>query len=139
MSTKIVVPSLNLDAVLPAQTEEHVLQCAMKFLEFILEKKHPTGQSYHFQQVFQLLENGETEIAVLMLSEILRGPTFLGMPDYWSQQIVSWMKTINRQDPTAFSGMKVLPHRIFYNLTQILAYEESYLRSLLVPDEIMLK
>ena len=115
------------------QTDEQARLCAYEYLELIFKGRLINGRNHYFPHVIELLEKGETERAVLTLSEILRGPRFLNMSDYWCKRITFWMDSKLEFDPNAFGNVKLLPYRVFYILTREIPYDEEYLRNFLEP------
>jgi hypothetical protein len=142
MSAKMTIPMLKLDDVprmeepLP-QTDDQARQCAYEYFELIFKGRLVNGRNHFFPHVIELLEKGETELAVLTLSEILRGPRFLTQSEYWCKRITFWMESKLEFDPNAFGNAKLLPYRVFYILTREIAYDEDYLRNFL--DPVMMK
>jgi hypothetical protein len=134
MSDKTMVPMLKLEEISSdAPAPEQARQCAYEYFEFIFKKKLLNGRNHYFPHVIELLEIGETEKAVITLSEILRGPRFLNYSDYWSERIIFWMDSKLEFDPNAFGNAKLHPYRVFYILTREIAYDEAYLRNFLEP------
>jgi len=133
----MIVPMLKLEEIsskpdAPApQTDEQARQCAYEYFEIIFKGKLLNGRNHYFPHVIELLEIGETEKAVLTLSEILRGSRFLSQSEYWCKRITFWMESKLEFDPNAFGNAKLLPYRVFYILTREIPYDEAYLRNFL--------
>jgi hypothetical protein len=123
MSTKTLIP----------QPEEHALQCAQEYMNFLFKIRFPNGKNQYFLHVFELLEIGETERAILLLSEILRGPRFSNRLDFWLEKISFWMQVKWEQEPESCGGFKPSPYRVFHNLIHIVAYDEEFLRCIVDP------
>jgi hypothetical protein len=106
---------------------------SQEFLQFLLKLRSPNGKNIYFHHVFELLEIGETERAVLVLSEILRGPRFSQKLDFWMERITFWIDSKMEHDSNAFIGFKLSPRRVLYYLTNIIAFDEELLHSILEP------
>jgi hypothetical protein len=104
-----------------------------EFLQFLLKLRFPNGKNPYVQHVNELLEIGETDQAIIVLSEILRGPRFSNKVDFWMERIKFWIDSKLEHDPDAFGGTKLLPYRVFYNLTNIIALDSELLRCILDP------
>jgi len=106
---------------------------AQDFLQFLLKLRFPNGKNPYVQHVIELLEIGETDQAVIVLSEILHGPRFSNKVDFWMEKIKFWIDSKLEHDPNYFGGTKLLPYRVFYNLTNIIALDTELLRCILEP------
>ena len=104
-----------------------------EYLQFLLKLRFPNGKNPYVQHVIELLENGETDQAVIVLSEILYGPRFSNKVDFWMEKIKFWIDSKLEHDLNAFGGTKLLPYRVFYNLTNIIALDSELLRCILDP------
>jgi hypothetical protein len=113
----------------PYQTEEQAYQTAVDYLNFIIKLKLPAGRSCYFPRVIEFIENGEIDLAVISLSEALRGKRFSDI-NYWCERITFWRDSQLEHDRNAFGMVKVLPYRVYYNLTERLSYDEEVLHSL---------
>ena len=114
-------------------TEENEISYTQEYLQFLLKIRFPNGKNPYFHHVHELLGNGETDPAVNVLSEILRGPRFTNKYAYWIERITFWIDSQLEHDPDAFGGIKLLPHCVFYHLTSTIAFDEECLHSILDP------
>ena len=114
-------------------TEEIEILYTQEFLQFLLKLRFPNGKNPYFQHVHELLEIDGTNHAVLVLSDILRGPRFTHKYEFWIERITFWIDTTLEKDPNAFGGIKLLPHCVFYYLTSIIAFDEQCLHCILEP------
>ena len=106
---------------------------AQEYLQFLLKLRFPNGTNPYVQHVLELMRIGETDQAVIVLSEILRGPRFSSKRAFWMERITFWIDSQLEHDPYVFGGTKLLPYRVFYNLTNIIALDTELLRCILEP------
>jgi len=116
-------------STIPYQTNEQAFQTALDFLNFIIKLKLPAGRSCYFPSVIEFIENGEIDLAVLSLSEALRGKRFSNI-HYWCERITFWSESQLEHDRNAFGMVKVIPYPVYYNLTQRISCDDALLRSL---------
>ena len=106
---------------------------AQEYLQFLLKLRFPNGKIPYVQHVIELTQIGETDQALIVLSEILRGPRFSSKRAFWMERIAFWIDSKLEHDPDVFGGTKLLPYRVFYNLTNIIALDTELLRCILDP------
>jgi hypothetical protein len=114
-------------------TEQNEISYTEGFLQFLLKIRFPNGKNPYFHHVHEMLEAEGAERAVLVLSEILRGPRFTHKYAYWIERITFWIDSHLEHDADAFGGIKLLPHCVFYHLTSTIAFDESCLLCILDP------
>ena len=106
---------------------------AQEFLQFLLKLRFPNGTNPYVQHVIELIQIGEMDQAVIVLSEILRGPRFSNKVGFWMERITFWIDSKLERDPDVFGGTKLLPYRVFYSLTNVIALDTEHLRCILDP------
>jgi hypothetical protein len=106
---------------------------AQEYLQFLLKLRFPNGKNPYVQHVLELIQIGEIDQAVIVLSEILRGPRFSNKRAFWMERITFWIDSKLEHDSNAFIGFKLSPHRVLYYLTNIIAFDEELLHSILEP------
>jgi hypothetical protein len=119
------------------QPDEHAIECAYEFMNFLFKTLFSKKKGNTFAHVRELIDNNETEKAVLTLSEILRGPRFTNSVPTWIERITFWMTQKWEYEPEKCSRYRPLPHLVFNKLITIVAFDEEYLHSLV--DVPMLK
>jgi hypothetical protein len=119
------------------QPDEHALECAYEFMNFLFKTLFSKKKGNTFAHVRELIDNNETEKAVLTLSEIVRGPRFTNSVPTWIERITFWMTQKWEYEPEKCSHYRPLPHLVFNKLITIVAFDEDYLHSLV--DVPMLK
>jgi hypothetical protein len=119
------------------QPDEHAQECAYEFMNVTFKSLISKKKGNLFAHVYELIDNDETEKAVLVLSEIVRGPRFTNSVQIWIERIAFWMTQKWENEPEKCRRYRPLPYLVFNKLTTIVAFDEEYLRSLI--DVPMLK
>ena len=106
---------------------------AQEYLQFLLKLRFPNGKNPYVQHVLELIQIGEIDQAVIVLSEILRGPRFSNKRAFWMERITFWIDSKMEHEPDVFGGTKLLPYRVFYSLTNVICLDTELLRCILDP------
>ena len=118
------------------QPDEHAQECAYEFMRIIFKTLTSKKKGSLFARVYELIDIGETENAILVLTEIVRGPRFNNSLQYWIERITFWMTQKWENEPEN-CRYRPLPYLVYNKLTTIVAHDEDFLQSLI--DVPMLK